>query len=618
MERKGIGALTLLAVGLSLTLSGCGQIDESVLNTQANFSVDISVPYATATPLPQHLNVPEAIVIDSKGNVTLNDASLIEGNFQSAMDAENETAYSSLSIGNNGIAVQALQARLQELGYFEGDVTGLFDMETEDAVKRFEQTYGTMQTGVATPKLQMKLFASNAPVYGSAAYDEAIVAQYTVLRPGTVGSSVYALQQRLKSLGYPITDLNGVYDHQTVLSVQLFYETYRLNPSDIANVAMQKELYSDTALTYDPERSFATMPPDNIPAADDSNETGLSIGDSGEAVAQAQQRLIELGYLTPENDLGVFDAPTEHAVNQFLANTGRSANGILTDSMRDYLFSDDAPAYNAKTAAALYIDLNVGDSGEAVMDLQRRLVTLGYANGTPNGIYGNATITAVKFFQKCNGMTEDGIASVSFQTFLYSSEAPTYAEISGANTSDDPFASGVVSNASQPTGANDTIYFNLTNGSTGNAVMKLQNRLVELEYLKSANGFYDDETVKAVSQFQIAIGVHPTGDASASFQRYIFTKAAPKRGITLHDSQQDYKSLTIGDTGEAVEKLQRKLWELGFLSKDSVQNSVGTFNEATGLAVASAQLKMGYESSDGVAGIEFQSFIYSKYSEYLK
>ena len=55
MERKGIGALTLLAVGLSLTLSGCGQIDESVLNTQANFSVDISVPYATATPLPEEV-----------------------------------------------------------------------------------------------------------------------------------------------------------------------------------------------------------------------------------------------------------------------------------------------------------------------------------------------------------------------------------------------------------------------------------------------------------------------------------------------------------------------------------------------------------------------------------
>lgn len=615
MEKKGAGILTLLTVGLSLSLSGCGQIDDSVLNTQANFSVNISVPYATATPLPDHLDVPNAIVIDSKGNVTLNDAALIEGNFQSAKDAEDETEYTSLSIGNNGIAVQALQARLQELGYFEGEVTGLFDMETESAVKRFEQTYGTMQTGIATAKFQMKLFASNAPAYGSAEYDAAIVAQYTVLRPGDVGSSVYALQQRLKNLGYPITDLNGVFDHQTTECVKLFYEAYRLNSSDVANVALQKELYSDTALTYDPERNYATMPPEDDVSA---IETGLSLGDSGEAVAQVQQRLVELGYLSAENDLGVFDDATEKAVNQFLANSGRTANGILTDTMRDFLLSDEAPEYDQSNASALYMDLNIGDSGEAVMDLQRRLVELGYANGTPNGNYANATIKAVKFFQKCNGMIEDGLATASFQAFIYSSEAPTYAEVSGGDTESDPFASGVESTATSAPVSNDVIYFTLSSGSTGNAVLNLQNRLIALGYMETANGFYDDDTTKAVIEFQTAIGAMSTGDASAAFQRYIFSKAAPKRGIVFFDAIQNFESLSVGSTGDSVTNLQHRLWELGFLTKESVQNSVGTFNEATAMAVSSAQLEMGYESSDGVASIEFQCFLFSKYGNYLK
>ena len=142
-------------------------MDENILDTQINTAVDIQVPYPTATPLPDYLNVPNAIVIDSDGNVTLNDRSVIEGNFQSARDQEEQTEYRSLSLGSTGIAVQALQSRLKELGYFTGDVSGVFDNATEVAVKRFEQTYGTMQTGVATVKLQLKLFASNAPAYNT-------------------------------------------------------------------------------------------------------------------------------------------------------------------------------------------------------------------------------------------------------------------------------------------------------------------------------------------------------------------------------------------------------------------------------------------------------------------
>ncbi len=215
MRSWKIGTLTALAAGACLLLSGCGTIDESILNTQANTSVEINMPYATATPLPGSQSAPEAIVIDANGNVTLNDSSVIEGDFKSARDQEQQTEYRSLSLGNTGIAVQALQLRLKDLGYFNGAVSGLFDSETEAAVKRFEQTYGTMQTGVATAKLQLKLFAASAPAYGTQAYDDAVVAQYTVLRPGTVGSSVYALQQRLKNLGYPITSLTGVFDDQT-------------------------------------------------------------------------------------------------------------------------------------------------------------------------------------------------------------------------------------------------------------------------------------------------------------------------------------------------------------------------------------------------------------------
>lgn len=619
MGKKGIGAMLMLTLGAGMCLTGCGQIDETVLDTQANLSVDISVPYATTTPLPDYLNVPNAIVIDSDGNVTLNDESYISGDFQSVSEQEDATEYKNLSLGNTGIGVQALQKRLKELGYFDGDVSGLFDMQTEDAVKRFEQTYGTMQTGVATAKLQMKLFASSAPVYGSQEYQDAVVAQYTVLKPGAVGSSVYALQQRLKKLNYPISDLSGVFDQQTAQCVRLFYQAYGLKPSDVVSVALQMELYSDTAHSY----SGDTTAKGDVDFSDSAN--ALVLGESGDLVLDVQRRLIELGYMLPGNDSGNFDENTRRAVNHFLKNMDQEATGILTVENRLALFEADAPRYE-DVSAGMYDDLNVGDTGETVMDLQRRLVALGYADGTPNGKYGNATIKAVKVYQEANGLETDGLASASLLAMLYSDNALTYDEAMNGQQDFSGTQSGNITAEATPepiadpeaNAVSDALYFRLVAGSTGSAVANLENRLMELGFLETADTIYDTATIEAVSAFQTAVGVAPTGDASATLQRYIYCKAAPNTKIQFYEETQDYTTLSLNDTGDAVTALQRRLWELGLLQKKDVKNSVGTFNEATHNAVVDAQLKMGYSSSDGVAGPEFQCFLFTQYAEKLK
>ena len=643
MRNWKLGLAALSTAGLCALLSGCGAVDESILSTQANYSVEINMPYATATPLPDYRNVPDAIVIDTDGNVTINDASVIEGDFQSVRDQEAQTEYRSLSLGNTGIAVQALQARLKELGYFSGDVSGLFDAETEAAVRRFEQTYGTMQTGVATAKLQLKLFAANAPVYGSEEYDEAVVSQYTVLRPGAVGSSVYALQQRLKNLGYPITDLTGVYDDQTIRCVRMFCRAYNLAASDVANVSLQKELYADTAKPYDPAYEMALGPvaPDaveqtlqDIPEDDDYDETTtLTLGSSGSRVSQAQQRLIALGYLAEGGDTGVFDAATQDAVNRFLEAVGRVPSGMLSRDMMVFLLSDRAPAYGSTPIVSEYKDLNVGDSGPAVMALQRRLVELGYANGTPNGRYANATISAVKFYQECNGMEPDGIATAYLQAVLFSDLALTYEQtqqgvegfdmLQQAESEVPEVATPEPSATPEPTPtppprAQEVIYFNLAQGATGNAVLSLQERLTALKYMNGASGVYDEDTVAAVCEFQAALCIPQTGEASASLQRYLYSKAAPGPSVRFHSQEYDFQSLQQGDEGDAVEQLQKRLYDLGLLKRDDVEGSVGVFNEGTRLAVIDAQLKMGYPSADGVASPEFQSFLYSKYGTKLK
>ena len=47
--------------------------------------------------------------------------------------------------------------------------------------------------------------------------------------------------------------------------------------------------------------------------------------------------------------------------------------------------------------------------GGEVKEVQRRLKNWGYYSGSLDGIYGPATVSAVKYFQKKNGLTADGI-----------------------------------------------------------------------------------------------------------------------------------------------------------------------------------------------------------------
>lgn len=51
-----------------------------------------------------------------------------------------------------------------------------------------------------------------------------------------------------------------------------------------------------------------------------------------------------------------------------------------------------------------------GSSGSEVKQIQTKLKNWGYYSGSVDGIYGSKTLSAVKKFQKTNGLTVDGIA----------------------------------------------------------------------------------------------------------------------------------------------------------------------------------------------------------------
>lgn len=64
-----------------------------------------------------------------------------------------------------------------------------------------------------------------------------------------------------------------------------------------------------------------------------------------------------------------------------------------------------------------YVVSKLGSSGDEVKNIQKKLSSLGFYNGTVDGVYGNGTKSAVKSFQKSCGITADGICGKT--TLLY-------------------------------------------------------------------------------------------------------------------------------------------------------------------------------------------------------
>ncbi|HPY94459.1 MAG TPA: peptidoglycan-binding domain-containing protein [Clostridia bacterium] len=73
---------------------------------------------------------------------------------------------------------------------------------------------------------------------------------------------------------------------------------------------------------------------------------------------------------------------------------------------------------------AAIVSLKKGSKGVDVVNLQARLIELGYlAPGSNDGDYGSLTEAAVTAFQLANGLKADGIAGQDTQTLLFSNQA---------------------------------------------------------------------------------------------------------------------------------------------------------------------------------------------------
>jgi len=63
-----------------------------------------------------------------------------------------------LTVGFTGQDVVELQGRLRYLGYYDGDITGVFDQKTKNAVTWFQWKFGLKADGIVGPKTKLKLW----------------------------------------------------------------------------------------------------------------------------------------------------------------------------------------------------------------------------------------------------------------------------------------------------------------------------------------------------------------------------------------------------------------------------------------------------------------------------
>ena len=439
---------------------------------------------------------------------------------------------------------------------------------------------------------------------------------YQQLSTGDSGEDVKKLQQRLKDLKYYTGAVDGRYGSTLTTAVKRFQSALGLDTTGIATANLQRMIYSSAAPTYtgnsftdtDNTTSFGdtddqdyaetpTKKPSSSSSSNNSSSSGnsesgtgytaLSYGDSGTKVRNLQSSLKTLGYYSGAID-GVYGSGTVAAVKRFENAYGKTQTGIATVALQTKLFSGDAKPYTQAAATpapaqdASYVTLSPGDTGNRVKQLQQRLKELGYFTANVGGNYLTETTKAVKDFQDALGLAQTGVATVSLQRKLFASSAP-------ANT--------------QRTSS----YVKLQKNDTGAWVTALQNRLKELGYLKgSVDGVYGNSTVTAVKLFEQAYGKTPTGVATVSLQKILYSYDATPYKKPTATPEPEYIELSQGSSGLRVMALQNRLSDLGYYAGDVD----GSYDSATAKAIKLFEKAYG-KSQTGVATVSLQKTLFS-------
>lgn len=258
--------------------------------------------------------------------------------------------YRTLKKGMSGDDVRALQIGLIYAGHMDTMPHETYDDNTVIAVKAYQKANNLKADGIAGDATQRKLLGDPATVAtteGNAAIVEestgsgviTVPADNGLLKLGSKGDQVRALQSQLQALGYLSSKPDGGFGPETESALKAFQKANKLSADGVAGQATQSALATASA-------KASTSAAGNASAS----ASLLKEGSSGTSVSQMQSALLNLGYYTGKVT-GSFGSLTQEAVKAFQRANGLSADGVAGSSTLNKLYSGSAVAKSGSSTS---------------------------------------------------------------------------------------------------------------------------------------------------------------------------------------------------------------------------------------------------------------------------
>ena len=218
--------------------------------------------------------------------------------------------------------------------------------------------------------------------------------------------------------------------------------------------------------------------------------------------------------------------------DEVFAPTAEPEYAIMEETYTPVPVIANTPAPADAPGATPFVLLQYGSSGDEVLAAQIMLTELGYYHGKCSGDYLEGTQSAVRRFQKYNGMKETGKINEATWDRLFS---PAAVHRDGST----PFAtpSPVPQMTPTPTPTPFTYTRKLEYGDQSDLVAALQTRLAELGFYEAkVSGGYYKITRNAVRDFQAHNGLAVDGVAGRQTQETLFSQAAVPASATPRPS----------------------------------------------------------------------------------
>ena len=400
-----------------------------------------------------------------------------------------QSGFTGLRVGAQGNAVASLQRALMSVGIsVPGGADGEFGPATRQAVMKFQTERSLQATGEVDQATSSALASSGSNQNASG---EVVLAQ------GARGDAVKELQRRLVAGGvYVAGGADGVYGAATARAVAQFQRWNGLSPSGAVDGK------TASALGLGASSNVSTQAPPAPPAVAEINPyVGLKQGSNGSRVKELQAALQNAGIVVRGGADGAFGPATTAALKEFQGANSLSQTGVLTEQGAVILnLGTGGGASPPPAAVSPYLGLKVGARGDAVKDVQQALIGAGVTvRGGADGVFGNATKTALTSYQTSTGITADGTVNQNTIDKL------------GLGSSSGPVP--VAGSAPPPAAASSNAYVGLAIGSRGKEVTELQRALqgTGLVVRGGADGVFGNATKSALQAFQKVNGIPQSG-----------------------------------------------------------------------------------------------------------